>query len=92
MRLQENLNQRMIQFLEMPNWRKMIYIKSLVQNCDGLTSKQLERCLRNITTHFELSLSRSLKKLPSEIYQTLADKRNLNRKNLVYRNNPKICR
>ena len=83
------LNNRMIHFLELPQWRKMIHIKS-VFGSDGMKQSELEKLLVKIKAHFELSLSREFKLLPHEIYQISLDGNMADRKFLRYRNYPNI--
>ena len=86
-----DMNNRMLNFLEMPNWRKMTHIKSVFSK-SGMTQIQLEKLLRKIKTHFELSLARNYQVLPHEIYQTIFDSNNSDRKFLRYRNNARFSR
>jgi len=84
-----DLNNRMIHFLELHEWRKMIHIKSVFGK-DGMKQSELERLLVKIKSHFELSLAREFKLLPHEIYQISLDGNLADRKFLRYRNYPNI--
>jgi hypothetical protein len=83
-----------IEFLSLPYWRKVEIVKAHVRKKGGLSETELRNQVNQFCDFLLESLKRDYNDTLStqQINQMIIDSNLIDRKDLVYRNNPKISR
>ena len=53
----------MMEFLSLPHHRKIVILKTYIENSNGMSVSYLNKVLKNITNHFSLSIARNREKI-----------------------------